>query len=169
MSRIIVVGADDWQPWSMLRLRALRDAPSAFGSRYEDWADAPARRWRERLRIPGAHDLVAADGRGAWIGMASGIPGDSRSEPSLISMWVEPSVRRRGIAAQLVDAVAAWAASTGGDALQLSVVPTNLPAIEAYRCCGFEPVDDPGDPLPDGAGFELRMRKPLGPPERRDV
>jgi hypothetical protein len=56
--------ADDWRAWRSVRLAALTDAPAAFCSRLEEWADAPEGRWRERLSIPGAIDLLAFDADG---------------------------------------------------------------------------------------------------------
>ena len=38
---VVRIGPDQWQHFRDLRLRALREAPYAFGSRYDDWARAP--------------------------------------------------------------------------------------------------------------------------------
>jgi ribosomal protein S18 acetylase RimI-like enzyme len=150
--------ADDWRTWRPVRLAALGDAPDAFGSRLRDWVDAPEERWRTRLSIPGALDLLAFDGDRA-VGMASGTPSVG-SRVELISMWVDPSVRGRGIAGRLIEAIAAWAAASGRSELELSVVPDNTVARRTYERHGFVVADEPGDPLPDGR-HEVVMRRDL--------
>ena len=158
------VSADDWRAWRSVRLAALTDAPGAFGSRLQEWADAPDDRWRDRLSIPGAIDLLAVDVDGNTpFGMATGTPArdrDSRAE--LISMWVDPAVRGRGIAAALITAIARWAAHTDAATLTLSVMPDNVAARRTYERNGFTVSDEPGDLLPCGQR-ELVMLRDLGP------
>ncbi|OIH99481.1 MULTISPECIES: bifunctional GNAT family N-acetyltransferase/class I SAM-dependent methyltransferase [unclassified Curtobacterium] len=159
------VTADDWETWRPVRLAALADSPGAFGSTLAEWADAPVHRWRARLSIPGALDLLAQTEDGSVVGMASGVPGEDPGTAGLISMWVDPVARGRGVATALVRAVATWAASAGAHHLELSVVPDNTTARRTYERCGFtvvdEPVaDEPGDALPDGRR-ELVMRRDL--------
>jgi len=152
------VTADDWRDWRPVRLAALADAPDAFGSRLADWADAPEDRWRTRLSIPGALDLLAVEGDRA-VGMASGAPtDDDRAE--LISMWVAPAVRGRGVAGLLIEAIARWAAQTGTTELELSVMPDNDTARRTYERNGFTVADVLGDRLPDGR-HEVVMRRDL--------
>lgn len=150
--------ADDWREWRPVRLAALADAPDAFGSRLRDWVDAPEARWRTRLSIPGALDLIAFDGDRA-VGMASGTPGDG-DRAELISMWVDPSVRGRGVAGLLIDAIARWAVRVGSAGLELSVMPDNAVARRTYERHGFTIADEPGDLLPDGR-HEVVMRRDL--------
>ena len=95
-----IVSADDWRAWRSVWLATLNDAPGASGSRLQEWADAPTNRWRDRLSVPGAIDLLAVDiGRNASVGRATGTPpkgGASRAQ--LISMWVDLAVHSRGVA-----------------------------------------------------------------------
>ncbi|MBF4584765.1 GNAT family N-acetyltransferase [Curtobacterium sp. VKM Ac-2887] len=153
------VTADDWRVWRPVRLRALADSPHAFGSTLQDWADAPEHRWRTRLSIPGALDLLAVAAEGDVVGMASGVPGTDAGAPAeLISMWVDPAARGRGVARALIEAIAEWAAASGGRALELSVMPDNTVARHTYERAGFTALDEPGDPLPDGRN-EVLMRR----------
>lgn len=161
------VTADDWRTWRPVRLAALADAPDAFGSTLADWADAPEHRWRTRLSIPGALDLLAHDGS-AVAGMASGVPdADDPTRAELISMWVDPAARGRGVARTLIDAIARWAAEYGAAELRLSVVPENTAARRTYERCGFVALAEPGDPLPGGR-HEVLMARDLAP-ERTDT
>lgn len=154
------VTADDWATWRPVRLAALTDAPHAFGSRLADWQDAPEQRWRARLSVPGAMDLLAVDGTTA-VGMASGLPvPEDPARAEVVSVWVAPRARRRGVARALLDTIARWAADRGAHALDLSVVPDNTAALRTYERAGFKATGEPGDALPDGRR-ELVMRRDL--------
>ena len=159
-----VVSADDWLAWRAMRLAALTDAPGAFASRLQEWADAPEDRWRDRLSIPGAINLLAVDvDRNAPVGMATGTPDkDRHRRAELISMWVDPAVRGRGVATALITAIVRWAAGTGAAMLTLSVMPDNVAARRIYERNGFTVSDEPSDLLPCGRR-ELVMLRDLGP------
>ncbi len=154
--------ADDWQRWRPVRLAALADAPEAFGSPLADWSDAPEDRWRARLSIPGALDLVAYEGDHA-VGMASGVPGEG-DRAELISMWVDPAARGHGVADALVDALVRWAAETGAAVLELAVMPDNARARRTYERLGFTASAVPGDALPDGRHEVVMLLALAGPP-----
>jgi ribosomal protein S18 acetylase RimI-like enzyme len=152
---------DDWKDWRELRLAALADAPFAFGSRYEDWVDAEEERWRARLSVPGSYNLIAfLDGTPA--GLASGLP--SHDEPDvreLVSMWISPAARGRGLGDHLMAAIETWARSDGAVAVELSVVQGNDNAQALYARHGYELTDKSGDLMPDGIHRELVLRKTL--------
>ncbi|MGW6198481.1 GNAT family N-acetyltransferase [Kribbella sp. NPDC055110] len=152
------VGPDDWKAWRELRLAALEEAPFAFGSQLADWIDAPEERWRERLSVPGAYQVIASiDGTPA--GMAGGFPGEDAAE--LVSMWVAPAGRGKGVGNALMTAVEDWARSIGARAVKLSVVPGNDPAHNLYLRHGYVDIDEPGDLMADGVTRELVMQKHL--------
>ncbi|MFF4258626.1 GNAT family N-acetyltransferase [Streptomyces sp. NPDC001663] len=102
--------SDDWPLWRELRLAALAEAPYAFGSTLAQWQGSGDReeRWRARLSIPGAHDLVVLLG-GLPVGMAGGVPGEGAGNVVLISMWVNPAARGRGVGDHLIQAIERWA------------------------------------------------------------
>jgi ribosomal protein S18 acetylase RimI-like enzyme len=156
-----VLTSDDWPVWRELRLAALAEAPHAFGSRLADWQGDgdSSERWRARLAIPGSHNLVAVvDGRPA--GMASGIPTDDHGVVELISMWVHPIARGRGIGDQLVRAVERRAKHVGADTLRLAVADGNDAAAALYRRNGFQCTGE-SDLMPDGVRREQIMAKTL--------
>ena len=158
-----VLTSDDWPIWRELRLTALAEAPYAFGSRLADWQGEGDRseRWRARLDIPGAHNLVAViDGQP--VGMASGVPTDDRGVVELISMWVDPTVRGRGIGDQLVRAVERWAKHAGAEVVRLAVTEGNEAAAALYLRNGFHFTGELGDLMPDGVHRERIMAKTLG-------
>jgi ribosomal protein S18 acetylase RimI-like enzyme len=154
-----LVTGDDWALWRSLRLAALADAPSAFGSRLADWQGAGEGRWRARLALPGSHPVVAwLAGRPA--GMACGVPGESPEAVEVVSMWVAPGGRGRGVGDALVAEVVRWATDGAARDLRLRVRAGNDPAIRLYERHGFvlsgeAPRTSPEEPL------ELVMTRPL--------
>jgi len=155
-----MLSPDDWQLWRSVRLAALIEAPDAFGSRLQDWADAAEDRWRERLTIPGAVDLVASETRtNAPVGMVTGIPHlQDCGRVKLISLWVDPAARGHGVATMLITAVARWAAREGARSLTLSVMPNNDAARLTYERNGFTASPELGDVLPDGRREIIMVR-----------
>ncbi len=128
-----VLGVDDWADWRELRLAALRDAPDVFGSKLADWQGDGDREDRWRARLDGMHNVLAhLDGEPA--GMVSGMP--RGHGVVLISMWVAPFARGRGVGDALVAAVV----DRADGVVSLLVKESNLAAASLYRRHGF--VDD---------------------------
>ncbi|HEX5566011.1 MAG TPA: GNAT family N-acetyltransferase, partial [Streptomyces sp.] len=94
------------------------------------------------------HFVALLDGVPA--GMASGVPDPRGGAVELISMWVSPGARGRGVGDLLVGAVERWAPETGAGVLRLAVAPGNEHATALYRRHGFEDGGPVGDALPDG-------------------
>ncbi|MFJ8043589.1 GNAT family N-acetyltransferase [Kitasatospora sp. NPDC096147] len=167
MIELRTVTSDDWPLWRSVRLAALTEAPYAFGSTLTEWQGAGDReeRWRARLSIPGAHDLVALLD-GLPVGIASGVPGAAVDEAELISMWVGPTARGKGVADRLIREVERWAAERGATRLRLAVMPDNRNATALYERHGFTDTGEPGHLLPDGVGRERIMAKSWAPGPR---
>ena len=154
------VGPDDWKLWRELRLAALAEAPYAFGSQLVDWADAPEERWRERLSVPTAYQVIASLD-GTPVGMAGGFRADEPGVAELVSMWIAPAGRGQGVGDALMAAIEDWARAAGARVLKLSVVDGNDPAHNLYLRSGFADTDELGDLMPDGIHREIVMRKAL--------
>ena len=148
-----------------MRLRALADTPSAFGSTYAEENERPEEWWRERAELASrAVDrvtFVADDGTGLR-GLATGFHETPTHEHvNLFSMWVEPAARRAGVARGLVAAVCEWARGLGAHAVRLDVTVTNDAAIRLYESCGFVPTGRTA-PLPHTpALLEQEMERAL--------
>lgn len=156
-----ILTAGDWQLWRELRLAALAEAPYAFGSQLADWQGEgdTEQRWRARLEIPGSVNFVAVlDGRAA--GLASGVPAGGRAA-ELISMWVSPAARGRGVGDRLVAAVERWARQVGASVLRLAVMQGNENAAALYLRNGFSNTGELGDLMPGGVRREYVMAKRL--------
>src|SRR5688500_4714869 len=110
-----------------IRLRALADAPDAFGSTLAEAAARPPEIWAEQLQdLP---TFVAVDD-GLDIGMVRCEPDEARVDTAtLISMWVAPTARRRGAGDALIDAVIEWARTNGVKRLLINEVDDNAAAI----------------------------------------
>ena len=154
------IGPDDWKLWRELRLAALEEAPYAFSSRLADWVDASEERWRQRLGVPGAYQVIALLD-GTPVGMAGGFHRDEPEAAELVSMWVAPAGRGRGVGDALITAVHNWARGWGATVLKLSVADGNESAHKLYLRNGFSGTGEPGDLMPDGVRRELVMRKEL--------
>jgi GNAT superfamily N-acetyltransferase len=157
---------DEWERMRDLRLRALQDAPDAFGLTIEDERAHDEARWRRWFTgWDGASNAVfVADDAGRWVGIAVGSTHEG-GVPHLYAMWVEPAARGCGVGRALVEAVAAWAEhEIAADALELWVTEGNDAAERLYRAAGFE---DTGarEVLREGSTLEIRaMRRPLSRP-----
>lgn len=153
--------SDDWPIWRELRLAALAEAPYAFGSRLADWQGEGdrAERWRARLEISGSYNVVAMlDGRP--VGMVSGVLTAERGVVELISMWVAPTARGRGVGGQLVGAVERWARHAGAEVVRLAVSQGNHAATALYQRHSFDPTGE-AKLMPDGVRQEYVMAKTL--------
>ena len=160
MIELQTIGPDDWKLWRELRLAALTEAPYAFGSRLADWADAPEERWRERLGVPSAYQVIASLD-GTPVGMAGGFRAEEPEVTELVSMWIAPAGRGHGAGDALMTAIEDWARGIGARVLKLSVVDGNEPAHNLYLRSGFADTDELGDLMPDGVRREIVMSRPL--------
>jgi GNAT superfamily N-acetyltransferase len=138
------IRADEALRLRALRLQALADSPTSFGStlaREEAFLESV---WHERA-AGGAEGedriTFVAEQDGRWIGLATGLAEDPEDPklpgPVLVGMFVEGGERRRGVGVALVEAVSDWARRRGAARLALWVVSGNQGAIALYTRCGF--------------------------------
>lgn len=130
---------DDWKITRDLRLRALLDAPEAFGGTYEEAAKRDEAGWRA---WPSNGQPFAAYEGGDAVGLVCAWHDpENPSVTTLIGMWVAPPARGGQAAAKLIDAVVAWARARGSEAVELNVYDTNPRAGRAYEKYGFRRTD----------------------------
>ena len=96
------------------RLRALADAPMAFGSTLAREQAFTESVWRERAERGGSGDdsiTFVAEHDGRWLGIVTGLARDpdvlDDPRPELVAMFVAPDARGHGVGAALVGAVVA--------------------------------------------------------------
>jgi ribosomal protein S18 acetylase RimI-like enzyme len=117
-----------------LRLRALCEAPAAFGSTHERESAWSEDDWKARTAAL-APFVVDDEGSGP-VGSA-GLVFDEPGAPHVVAVWVAPEARRRGVAKVLLDAVARSARAGGHRALRLHVARDDSPARALYLRLGF--------------------------------
>lgn len=148
----------DWPVVRDVRLHALQDAPDAFGSTYAREQAFTEADWTRRLAGENSVTFLARLGERA-VGIAGGWNDGNGAE--LVSMWVDPSARGKGVAGPLVTAVVDWAAATGEKRIHLWVTVGNDSAYRLYERCGFV---DTGErqPLPSNPELiEIGMARPV--------
>ena len=134
MSHVVrEVRGDDWPTWREIRLRALADSPSAFGSTSIREVAFTEQDWRRRLAGDGVCVLVEDDG--LPVGMGGGFP-DLPGFLHVVAMWVDPAHRGRGVGHAVLHGVDAWARRRGLR-LHLDVNTTNATARRSYERFGF--------------------------------
>jgi len=154
--RIREATEDEWERIRDVRLRALRDAPDAYGSTFDREATAVEGDWRSWITGWEGADrqvLFVAEEGDAWRGLALGVRWREHPDPAnLYAMWVAPQARRAGVGRALVEAVCAWAEEEGASTVHLCVTDSNEGAAAMYQRCGF---------VPTGERSALREGSPL--------
>jgi GNAT superfamily N-acetyltransferase len=159
MVSVRTVAGGDWELMRDVRLAALQDAPDAFGSTYAREALFTEEQWRGRINARSVTFFAYVTGIGEPAGLAGVYVDDGVAD--LVSMWVRPAARGRGVGGALVSATADWAKDRGHGALYLWVTEANAPARRLYERYGFTATGE-RQPLPSNpAVTEIRMRLPL--------
>jgi RimJ/RimL family protein N-acetyltransferase len=130
--------AKDAQEYRTFRLAALRAAPDAFTSSFDEEDGKPLA--AAVARLTGDAVLGAFDGSGALLGCAGlAVPPrrQERHKATLFGMAVTPHATGHGVGRALVLAVLDLAADLGVFQVGLTVSEGNLPAERLYRSCGF--------------------------------
>lgn len=157
---------DEWEINRAVRLAALEESPSAFGSTLAREQQFGEDVWRRRLTQYCCVVAMRTPGNGEGgqepVGLAGGYDGESGAE--LVSMWLAPDARGSGAADALVGEVCRWASDAGHLTLGLWVVDGNHAAERVYARNGFvrsgrvRPVRD-GEPT-----MKFEMIRLLPPP-----
>jgi ribosomal protein S18 acetylase RimI-like enzyme len=138
-----------------VRLRALQDAPYAFGSTYAQESQFADSEWLARVeRMSGDRGIgfLAMDGENACGIAGSFLDQNDPKQAHLISMWTAPTHRQKGIGRLLVKEVFNWAHGRNARTLLLMVTSNNEPAISFYDRLGFARTGRT-DPYPNYPGI----------------
>lgn len=145
----------EWQSYRDLRLRALGDAPDAFGTTLAQARQRSDTHWKSRLADTSPDTDLAllgeVDGVGAGLAWGRIEPTD-RDVACVYQMWASPEHRGCGLGRKLLTAVIDWARSRHALRVELGVTCGNSAARTLYASAGFKPVGDP-EPLRKGSAL----------------
>ena len=157
-----------WAEFRALRLRALAEEPQAFGQTHDVASTFPETFWRGRLRdaAEGVSWLIFARMGGRLVGMVGAFQTDEdlrHGRATVVGTYVEPEVRRQGIAQRLLaDLLNRLAAAEGVAVARLAVNPKQEAAVQVYLGAGFRIIEMGTEVLGDGRSHPvLLMEKPL--------
>lgn len=157
---------DEGKALRLLRMAALRDSPSAFGSNLEREMAFAESEWDDRANDSATGNLAATflaeDGEGAWLGLVVVLgplhsANHSNECAELVSMWVARPLRKLGIGFLLINAAIDFAKKITVPFIGLSLTRDNHAAYGLYTRCGFHEV---AMDLPDNhcCATEKRMK-----------
>jgi ribosomal protein S18 acetylase RimI-like enzyme len=125
----------EWPRLRTIRLRALAESPEAFVTTVREAEGWSPESWESQIEKFAT--FIWREGE-TDLGIVRGAAHDGDPEAGyLISMWVAPEARRRGIGAALVNEVIVWARHQGLRRLVLDVGEDNVPAQKLYQSQGF--------------------------------
>lgn len=137
------LGVEDAEQYRAFRLRALRNAPTAFTSSVEEEEAKPLAATISRLTAAGRpYDAVfGAYDSSRLVGTAGlAVPArrQERHKATLFGLAVAPEATGHGIGATLVQRILEHAAGIGLIQVGLTVSDGNRRAVHLYRSCGFD-------------------------------
>ena len=166
MTTVRRITAGDAAVLRAVRLAALADSPSAFGSSLDRELAFTDDEWLARASASAQGDdrltLLAWEGDEV-VGIVGGLRAAEHPDVvDLVSMWTRPPVRRSGVGAALVQGVLDWARAIGAARVELWVVRGNEPAQRLYERLGFAVTDryqpHPDDPCAEEVRMALDLR-----------
>ena len=133
--------ADDLKAYRTLRLDALRESPTSFGSAYEDEEPRPLADWATFMAGSDERVFFGAFSKGELIGSVGIEREDGRKERHrafVRGMYVHVKHRGEGVGRQLLFAALQHAAGWAGlEQVTLAVTSSNTAAVALYRSAGF--------------------------------
>ena len=156
---------EEWPLVKETRLRALAEAPYAFGSTLARELGFTDEVWRQRV---GEGDWFLARAEGRVVGLAAAVTEEAHPrERQLVAVWVDPAHRGSATATSLVEAVCARARARGAAAVSSWVADGNSRARRLHERIGFRSSGE-RRPLPSNPDVgEERLLLPLDTAQRR--
>lgn len=152
----------EWQAYRAIRLKALEEAPDAFGSTLAAEQALPLDTWRARVAksaTSGIDCALVAEQGGDFLGLCwAKVDAQAPDLVNLYQMWIAPEVRGRGVARDMLGHAMRWAQGRGARRMELGVNCANAGAVRLYERAGFKAVDAPYPMRPGEALMEQRMR-----------
>ena len=159
---IVTASSNDAKRLRDLRLRALADAPYAFGADYKVESEKPIEYWQDYLKNT---DWCFAVIDGVDIGLLAvdKADADRNSDCWMASWWLEEAYRGQGIPKLMLGWLDQLCKNKGWSKQGLGVWPENERAIAAYLKLGFikGPAPLPSRSRPDKMYLPMYRNLPL--------
>lgn len=150
------ITASDWPALREVRLRALADAPDAFGVLLAEAQTQPEEVWRERAGGPSPILLGDVEGRPVAMGGLF-LPDDDPGHAVVWGMWVDPAARGSGLGAALLRELLRLGRESGRTVL-LHVTQGNDAARGLYEAHGFVGTGE-WQPLREGSTLQVETMR----------
>ena len=151
---IITLRVDEWPLYKQIRVEAVTDSPQAFGSNREQQLVHPDSFWQKRLEDAARGEsqwLLFARSAGDLVGMIGAYRDENTSqEATVISVYVTPSARGRGISALLMKAILEKLRQAGMRKVWIGVNIEQKAALHLYQKTGFQVVATEHNRMGDG-------------------
>ncbi|GAA5528396.1 GNAT family N-acetyltransferase [Herpetosiphon gulosus] len=133
---------NEWPEFRRLRLMALQQNPSFFGSDYDQNAAEPDRYWQERMANldPTKQQIFVATYESqfvAMVGIRRFTDPKSSHQADIWGVYTDPAWRGYGLSRQLLGLAEAWAWQQSALIIRLMVNVANTSAIQLYTRCGY--------------------------------
>ncbi len=159
------ISSESAASFKAVRLAALQDTPTAFGSTYAKESQFSDVDWQQRVaQWSGDRSICYL----AWdedqpCGIAAGfVDRDDPTKAHLVSMWVAPSYRGSGIGRMLVESIINWARAQRAGTLTLTVTSNNDAATRFYERIGFRKTGNTQPYRNDPTLMEFEMIRTIG-------
>jgi len=163
MITIRQIQPNDWELFKSLRLKAMSDAPQAFGETLEEAKQMPDSRWKAltKCNSEGRESICAlAFNIKEPIGIiVGGLDDHVKDRAHVVTAWIEPGLRGKGIAESLFRFISDWADIAGAKVLTAEVNMHNLRAQAFYRKMGFELLDEQPFITPEPTKSQKSLKK----------
>jgi len=145
---------DEWVLCRDLRIRAVTDAPDAFGADPQDVVRESDDYWRSFTAgfASDRHVLLVGFVEGHAIGTTYARLSDDGTG-HIGAMWVDPLQRRGELGRQLLNSAIDWHVAHGVARLELWVTEGNEPAASLYRATDFT-MTGVREPLREGSDLQ---------------
>ncbi len=129
-----------WKEYKNLRLEAVQNSPQSFLATVQETLAEKDSEWESKIN----NMFFAVSETDELVGMA-GCYRDSKQKlnhvANIVSVYVTPSYRGKGVGRKLLEAVIAHAKNSPGvTKLQLGVITTQVEAYTLYTSLGFQNV-----------------------------
>jgi ribosomal protein S18 acetylase RimI-like enzyme len=165
---IILLPPEQWQPYKEIRLEALKMEPQAFGSSYTTMLQQPDTFWQGRLAeaaLRNGNWLLFARENDRIIGMIGAFANLEQNTVSVISVYVTPQARGKGVSKALMRAILEEISQLKRfQSVSLTVNKIQAPALHLYQHFGFKITREEDALMGDGNTYtEYHMEKQLDP------